>query len=113
VNKQCTTTDIDLIFAKVKDKGSRKISYSQFASAVELCAQKRGISTADMETQILNSGGKTLTGTKADAVKWHDDKESYTGVYANGGPTNVDTGRARIDDISSLCDRGAADVRGV
>lgn len=66
-----------------------------------------------METQILNSGGKTLTGTKADAVRFHDDKESYTGVYAKGGPTNVDTGRARIDDISSLCDRGAADVRGV
>ena len=66
-----------------------------------------------METTILFSGGKRLTGTQAEKVKWHDDKESYTGVYANGGPSNVDAGRARVDDISSLCDRGAADVHGV
>jgi len=113
VNKQCTTTDIDLIFAKVKDKGSRKITFAQFQAAVDLCAEKRGLSGAEMETTILFSGGKRLTGTQAEKVKWHDDKELYTGVYAKGGPTNVDTGRARVDDISSLCDRGAADVRGV
>jgi len=27
VNKQCTKTDIDLIFAKVKEKSARKITY--------------------------------------------------------------------------------------
>jgi hypothetical protein len=33
----------------------------------------------------------------------------YTGVYANGGPTNVDGNRS----LSGLCDRSSADVRGV
>lgn len=66
----------------------------------------------DLENKILSSGGKTLTGTKAEATRFHDDKTQYTGVYAHGGPSTVDTGRARIDDISSLCDRGPADVRG-
>ena len=27
VNKKCTTTDIDLVFAKVKDKAARKINF--------------------------------------------------------------------------------------
>lgn len=37
-----TATDIDLIFAKVKDKAARKINYKQFEKAVEECAAKKG-----------------------------------------------------------------------
>ena len=54
-----------------------------------------------------------LKGTKADAVKFHDDKNLYTGVYAQGGPSTVDAGNGKISDISQLCDRTGADVRGV
>lgn len=36
-------------------------------------------------------------------------QSTYTGVYANGGPTNVD-GKG---DLSELCDRSDANVRGV
>ena len=36
-------------------------------------------------------------------------QSTYTGVYANGGPTNVN-GKA---DLSELCDRSDANVRGV
>jgi len=46
----------------------------------------------------LEHGGPTFTGTKADHVKFHDDKSLYTGVYARGGPTNVD--KYNIRDIS-------------
>jgi len=35
----------------------------------------------------------------------------YTGVYAKGGPTNVD--KHTNVDLSSHLDRGDADVRGV
>ena len=52
-------------------------------------------------------------GTKAEKVKWHDDKSTYTGVYAKGGPSNVDVGKTVITDIMQLCDRSEADVRGV
>jgi len=54
-----------------------------------------------------------FSGTKADAVKYHDDKSLYTGVYAAGGPSNVDAGNGMISDISQLCNRGDADVRGI
>ncbi len=36
-------------------------------------------------------------------------QSTYTGVYANGGPTNVDGS----GDLSELCDRTPADARGV
>ena len=36
-------------------------------------------------------------------------QSTYTGVYANGGPTNVDN----KGGLADLCDRSEADVRGV
>ena len=34
-------------------------------------------------------------------MKFHDDKSTYTGVYAKGGPTNVDVGGSgKIGDLS-------------
>ena len=42
ISKKCSNTDIDLIFAKVKDKSARKIDFAQFDAAVEQCAAKRG-----------------------------------------------------------------------
>ena len=37
-SKICTATDVDLIFAMVKDKAARKIGYSQFLKGLEICA---------------------------------------------------------------------------
>jgi hypothetical protein len=82
INKKCTTTDIDLTFAKVKDKAARKINFEQFSAAVELCAAKRGETKQALEENILKHGGPTFAGTKAEKVKYHDDKSLYTGVYA-------------------------------
>lgn len=53
-------------------------------------AEKKGITGDDIKSAILNIGGPQFKGTQADAVKFHDDKSLYTGVHANGGPTNVD-----------------------
>lgn len=111
INKSCTATDIDLIFAKSKAKDSRKITYAQFKSAIQLCADKRKQDFAALEAVILAAGGPVFSGTKAEANKFHDDKSLYTGVYAAGGPTNVD--KDKVSDISQTLDRGAADVRGV
>ena len=113
LDKHFTTTDIDLIFAKVKTKGAKKITFQQFTSALELIAAKKGISTEELESRILSVGGPVFTGTKTEKVKWHDDKSTYTGVYAKGGPSIIDAGKTMIRDISELCDRSDADVRGV
>lgn len=102
-------TDCDLIFAKVKDKNGRKINYAQFVEAVKLIADKKKKSVDEVIASITGGAGPTTNATQAEFVKFHDDKSTYTGVYAKGGPTNVD---GKIS-LSNLCDRSAADVRGV
>lgn len=113
LDKNLTATDIDLIFAKVKDKAARKINFAQFKKGIEQCATKKKKTYDELAAAMCSVGGPIFSGTKAEAVKYHDDKSLYTGVYANGGPTNVDAGRGAISDISQLCDRTSADVRGV
>jgi hypothetical protein len=113
LDKKLTATDVDLAFAKIKDKTARKINFDQFKKGLAEFATKKGVTVADVEAAILQAGGPKFTGTKADFVKFHDDKTTYTGVYAKGGPTNVDAGKGQISDISQLCDRTSADVRGI
>lgn len=80
---------------------------------IEKCAIKKKVTFEALQQKILSTGGPVFTGTKTDKVKFHDDKSLYTGVYAQGGPTTVDAGKGSISDISQLCDRTQADVRGV
>lgn len=96
----------------------------------------------DLKSKLNSASGPKTQATTPDYVKFHDDKvlypftahhqqifihlalasccrnpyivflflqSTYTGVYANGGPTNVD-GKG---DLSELCDRSDANVRGV
>eukprot|EP00892_Ulva_mutabilis_P004520 jgi/Ulvmu1/243/UM001_0247.1 len=110
LGKSFTATDCDLIFSKVKAKGARKIGFTEYQAALKLVAEKKGIEYDALVAKILAAGGPASSGTQADNVKFHDDKSLYTGVYKNGGPTNVDNGTA---DLSNITDRSAADVRGV
>lgn len=82
LDKKVTATDIDLIFAKVKTKTERRITFAQFLKGLELIAEKKGISPDDVSNTILSHGGPQFAGTQADHVKFHDDKSLYTGVYA-------------------------------
>lgn len=110
-----TQTDVDLNFAKIA-KSIKTLTFDQFKACLELCATKKGVSFDDFAKKIIeeSQGGPKFEGTKADYVKFHDDKSTYTGVYAKGGPTNVDTGAGgKISDLSQLADRTKADVRGV
>jgi len=54
-------------------------------------AKKKNIDLDTLKSQITASGGPVFSGTVAEANKFHDDKSLYTGVYAQGGPTNVDS----------------------
>eukprot|EP00891_Asterochloris_glomerata_P001381 jgi/Astpho2/1381/Aster-x1007 len=84
LDKKFTVTDVDLIFQK-------------------------GVSVDDIKSKLTAAEGPQTNATQADYVKFHDDKSTFTGVYARGGPTNVDGGA----DLSDLCDRSDANVRGV
>jgi len=54
INKKCTNTDIDLIFAKSKERSARKITFQQFCAALTECAAKRGEDMASLEATILS-----------------------------------------------------------
>jgi len=47
-----------------------------------LIAEKKGVPADDIKSAVASHGGPSFTGTKAEAVKYHDDKSQYTGVYA-------------------------------
>lgn len=89
LDKKFTTTDIDIIFAKVKEKKERVIDYETFLNALQLCANSKGTSEENLHEIILKSNGPLFSGTNSDNVRFHDDKDQYTGVYKQGGPDNT------------------------
>lgn len=113
IDKHYTTTDVDLIFSKVKSKTAKVLTYDQFLAALDEIAKKKSVDVSAVKDKIIASGGPQFIGTKTDYVKFHDDKTLYTGVYAKGGPSTVDTGKGIVSDISQTCDRSKADPRGV
>lgn len=100
ISKACTKTDVDLVFTRAKAKGGRKLNYTQFTTALLYLGEKRFASVYKNDSKeaaqqsvmelIAASSGPRANATVPDAVKWHDDKSTYTGVYAQGGPTNND-----------------------
>lgn len=114
IDKKFTVNDADINFSKVKSGKVKVITFDQFEKTLELAAAKKGTTKESLVEHVIAKGGPTYHGTKADYVKFHDDKSTYTGVYAKGGPSTVDVGgTGKISDISQLCDRTSADVRGV
>lgn len=59
---------------QVKAKGSRRINFGQFVTALAAAAEARNIPLADAVKKVIASGGPATTGTRANYVKFHDDK---------------------------------------
>lgn len=57
IDKKLTATDIDLIFAKVKDKAERRITLAQFEKGLELIAEKKGVAPDEVVAKVLTIGG--------------------------------------------------------
>ena len=115
IDKQYNINEVDIDFAKVRCSALKTINFQEFEKAIHLIAKKKQMHTKELVNQIISHGPATFSGTKADKVRLHDDKSTYTGVYARGGPRTVDVGKGgdRVSDISETCDRSTADVRGV
>ena len=113
--KNFTVTDCDLMFQKAKSQSgvtTKTLNYSTFRqNLVEEIAKKKSMEATQILTKIARVEGPTLHGTKADAVKFHDDKSTFTGAHAQGGPNFKAEGSAV--QMEELLDRGEADVRGV
>ncbi|EFJ52595.1 hypothetical protein VOLCADRAFT_85206 [Volvox carteri f. nagariensis] len=108
--KCITNTEVDITFMKVKAKTDRTINYAQFCAALDHFAQKKGCTQAELAQKVAEAS-PTSNATKAQAVKYYDDKSMFTGVHKNGGPTTVD--KMRAGGLANLCDRSPADNRGV
>eukprot|EP00403_Amphidinium_massartii_P033406 CAMPEP_0178452066 /NCGR_PEP_ID=MMETSP0689_2-20121128/44034_1 /TAXON_ID=160604 /ORGANISM="Amphidinium massartii, Strain CS-259" /LENGTH=520 /DNA_ID=CAMNT_0020077723 /DNA_START=84 /DNA_END=1646 /DNA_ORIENTATION=- len=80
-DKKFNKNDCDIIFAKIVTRGQRHIGLEQFKDGVRLAAAKKGETIAGIQGMIENSSGPVINATKADAVRFHDDKSSYTGMH--------------------------------
>jgi len=79
MDKNLTETNIDLIFNKVKKQ--KRIDFDQFETALEHVANKKGVVKDDVLTAVLEATRPVFQGTKADYVRFHDDKSTYTGTH--------------------------------
>jgi len=75
--------DVDLIWTQVCPKGKRKIHFEEFMTLVRHIAKKRNQSNGEIQTVVEQSGGPVLHATKTDAVRFFDDKSTFTGAHAH------------------------------
>ena len=77
---------------------TKRMNFKQFAAALELCAAYRDVPAADFVATVAATEPH-VRGTVAAPVKWHDDRSTYTGVYAHGGPSTVDKHGISLQDV--------------
>lgn len=106
-------------------QGAVRLTFAEFEVALGLAAQKKKQSVDQLLEKM--SLGPEFKGTQMEAVRFYDDKSTFTGVHAHGGPSTVDKkGRGTFSDpasnqatgasqitLSDICDRSSADVRGI
>lgn len=81
IGKTLLGADVDLIFTGVVPKGQRRIELQQFETALRHVAEKRGVPVGEVCLAVEESPGPRLNGTKADVVRFHDDRSTYTGTH--------------------------------
>lgn len=83
IDRHLTTTGLDIIFnhKSVKPKGDKFIDFCQFEVTLDLIAEKRQEPNEVIRERFLNLTNPVLTCTKADYVRFHDDKSTYTGSH--------------------------------
>lgn len=101
VDSKLSTNDLDLIFAKVKAKGSRKINCTNFRSSLQHIAEKKKVSIDAIAAKLSKSDGPQFnSGTtqvvEGGATKFNDAK-TFTGAAAapdapsTGGYSGLDS----------------------
>eukprot|EP00913_Durusdinium_trenchii_P011025 g10349.t1 len=80
----------------VLQKGNRRIGLEQFDAALELIAKQKNTTLEDVWSHVRCCGGPVLTSTKAETVRFYDDKSTYTGTHKEGGPDPGRKGRGTL-----------------
>merc|ERR1712176_280360 len=81
-----TSTDVDLAFTRVVPFGKRQLDSKHFEMALETMATRSGIEVQAIYDAVARTPGPMIQGTWPDPVRFHDDKRTYTGTHAKGGP---------------------------
>ncbi|KAL4441547.1 hypothetical protein ABPG77_002051 [Micractinium sp. CCAP 211/92] len=99
-----TTQALDVLFAAAKGRGARTLSFDAFLRLLRAMADKKGVPVGQVAAAVAAMRAPELRGTTPEAVKFHDDRSLYTGVY-RGGMSVVD----HRPDLGKLVDRDAAE----
>lgn len=98
LDKHFTGGDADIVFAEVNRQlgrsGKTKIDFWGFQEALRLVAERKAETAGIDPNEILEEmmeclveiDGPNKDFTKAECVKFHDDKSTYTGTHKQGGP---------------------------
>lgn len=115
-------------------QGSKRLTYDEFETAVEEIAKRKKKPVEEIIEKISSTSGPKFTGTEMEAVRFYDDKSTFTGVHAHGGPSTVDKPSTKFNGtfsnpgslnsgggsgmtcqitLADMCDRSTPDIRGV
>jgi len=81
VGGRLSATDADLIFARSVAKGRRRMTYQEFLGALEAVAEKKPMDLAELYAAIGQLDGPVRSGTRLEAVRFYDDKSTFTGTH--------------------------------
>ncbi|KAK1936359.1 hypothetical protein X943_002951 [Babesia divergens] len=87
LDSKVTANDLDIIFVKNRAKGARTLDPKEFAKAIKEVSKLLAIENEVLVARLVNAGGPVYSGTDTLPVRFYDDKSSYTGVHAHGGPS--------------------------
>jgi len=87
IDKVISANELDIIFAKLTNEHKkRRINLAMFERGIWLVANARGVDEKMVRQEIAGRAPNWENAAKPDAVRLHDDKSLYTGVYRCGGP---------------------------
>lgn len=86
IDRALSINDVDIIFKKKVPKGQRRIDLQQFKDVLAMIAEKKGVPLEDIHRLVETAEGPVLNSTTPHAVRFHDDKSTYTGTHVHGGP---------------------------
>ena len=104
------TSDLDIIFSKVKTKGYQTIVEQEFEQALHLVAKELGLDYQDLLQHLSKHTTPVYKGTIPEHIKLHDDHRLYTGVYKEGGPCIK--GEQQPIQAQELLNRKQGDIKG-
>lgn len=86
--------DVDVVFAQAaRGQESRRLDFDAFCVALAAVAERRSVPAADVVRSVVGASGPADNSTAhapSEFVRFHDDKTTFTGVHARGGPSVVE-----------------------